>query len=703
MTFSELFGSAQFISASEACVAPVFQSTVTLEAKPTQAVITVCGLGFFDMAINGRPITADCFVPLNSHYHHYDDCYCYKNFGERLAFRIYACLYDVSPLLKAGENMLTCTVAPGWYFRYGNPKLCWKLEADGREYFSDETALWRSSGMTAYSITKGEDYDFNLSHGAWQPVKAVPAPESNYCLSDCPTDKVIRTIAPKRIAETETTVLFDCGENITGTPVFTGGTAGQTYTVLFAEKLNEAGWIDDGCTYGQHLTFVPDGEARDYRLRFTWATFRYFAVSKGVDLKTVEVIHADLPLTAHFESDNAVLNGLFDIYVRTQLDNMHAGIPSDCPHLERRGYTGDGQLTCETVMLLFDAKAFYRKWMADISDCQDRVSGHVQYTAPYVQSGGGPGGWGCAIAEVPYVYYKMYGDLEPAKQYFDQMLHYFDYLEAHSESGFVTSDQPDQWCLGDWCTPNTGKHGGRPDMANEYVNNYFYIKTIGRVVELARLCGREEVIPELESRKQERVGAIMEKYFDAATGDFDQNKNSANAFALDLGLGDERTLKHLADKLDRTGCFDSGIFGTVLVVKLLFENGFENLATRLLTGEEHPSFGYMLKTGATTIWEDWLNPRSMCHPMFGAPVRYLFYYLLGIRQAEGCAGMKRFIINPKNSGVVKRLGGSIRTPGGDLAVQIDWAKKSLTVRVPQGMEAFYGGERLKPGINELKL
>ena len=703
MTFSDLFGSARFVAASETCVAPVFQSTVTLDEAPTRAVITVCGLGFFDMAINGQPVTADRFVPLNSHYHHYDDCYCYKNFGEELAFRIYACRYDVSALLKAGENVLTCTVAPGWYFRYGEPKLCWKLEADGRDFFSDESALWRGSGMTAYSITKGEAYDFNLSHGAWQPVRPVDAPESHYDLSDCPTDRVIRTIAPKKIAETETTALYDCGENITGTPVFVGGEPGQTYTALFAEKLNEAGLIDESCTYGQYLRFVPDGEPREFRLRFTWATFRYFEVTKGVELKTVEVIHTDLPLTATFESDNAVLNGLFDIYVRTQLDNMHAGIPSDCPHLERRGYTGDGQLTCETVMLLFDAKKFYQKWMKDISDCQDRVSGHVQYTAPYVQSGGGPGGWGCAIAEVPYVYYKMTGDLTPAKQYFDQMLHYFDYLEAHSENGFVTSDQPDQWCLGDWCAPDSRQHGGRPAMAAEYVNNYFYIKTIDRVIELAWLIGREEVIPALEAKKRERIAAIMDKYFDAATGSFNEDKNSANAFALDLGLGDERTLKNLADKLDRRGSFDSGIFGTDLAVKILFEKGYENLAARLLTGEEHPSFGYMLKTGATTIWEDWLNPRSMCHPMFGAPVRYLFYDLLGVRQADGAAGMKKIVLDPKNSGVVKRLGGSIRTAGGDLAVQIDWTKKEMTVRVPQDTEVFYGGERLNPGVNELRL
>ena len=80
---------------------------------------------------------------------------------------------------------------------------------------------------------------------------------------------------------------------------------------------------------------------------------------------------------------------------------MHIGHPSDCPHIERRGYTGDGQLTCHAVLSIFDAEAFYKKWLQDIADGQDTLSGHIQYTAPYIRSGGGPGGWGSAIVEVP--------------------------------------------------------------------------------------------------------------------------------------------------------------------------------------------------------------------------------------------------------------------------------------------------------------
>ena len=92
--------------------------------------------------------------------------------------------------------------------------------------------------------------------------------------------------------------------------------------------------------------------------------------------------------------------------------------------------------------------------MRDIGDCQDIVSGHVQYTAPYVRSGGGPGGWGGAIVEVPYQLCRHYGNEQILRTYYPQMRRYIDYLESHSEFGLVTSDKAGEWCLGDWCGPN---------------------------------------------------------------------------------------------------------------------------------------------------------------------------------------------------------------------------------------------------------
>jgi alpha-L-rhamnosidase len=162
---------------------------------------------------------------------------------------------------------------------------------------------------------------------------------------------------------------------------------------------------------------------------FTWFGFRYFEVVGSAEVLGTRMVHSNVAVTAEFECDNEDLNWMFKAFVNTQLSNMHAGIPSDCPHIERRGYTGDGQLICHAAMDILDARAFYHKWIADIGDCQDTVTGHVQYTAPYTRCGGGPGGWGCAIVEVPWQYYLHYGDIEPAARLYPQMLRYFDFLE----------------------------------------------------------------------------------------------------------------------------------------------------------------------------------------------------------------------------------------------------------------------------------
>ncbi|MFR3483685.1 MAG: hypothetical protein ACLTXL_09490 [Clostridia bacterium] len=239
---------------------------------------------------------------------------------------------------------------------------------------------------------------------------------------------------------------------------------------------------------------------------------------------------------------------------------------------------GDGQLTCEAAMLLLDGQAFYRKWIRDISDCQDRHSGHVQYT-PYFHAGGGPGGWGCAIVEVPYVYYRQYGDTQVLEELYPQMLRYFDYLDAHSEEDLVVSDQPGLWCLGDWCTPEPIQ------IPEPLVNTYYYVKSLHRVMEIATILDRPDDIVDLALRAQQKSIALVKQYYDPETGDFAGNVQGANAFMVDLGLGDERTLHNMVSRYESSGMYDTGIFGTDVVTRVLFERGYGQLAYDLLTSE----------------------------------------------------------------------------------------------------------------------
>ena len=169
------------------------------------------------------------------------------------------------------------------------------------------------------------------------------------------------------------------------------------------------------------------------------------------------------------------------------------------------------------------------------------------------------------------------------------------------------------------------------------MNTYFYLRSLRQVMEIAPLAGAQADLPALQKTEQAVTAAFMARFFDEATGSFCGGVCGADAFALDLGLGDERTLQNLVTRYRELGTFDTGIFGTPLVVKVLFERGFGNDAYRLLVNDGAVSFRTMMNAGATTLWEEWFNENSSSHPMFGAVVEFLFKYLLGIRQPAGGA------------------------------------------------------------------
>ena len=399
-------------------------------------------------------------------------------------------------------------------------------------------------------------------------------------------------------------------------------------------------------------------------------------------------VHTDVRVNSAFTSNNETLNWMYEAYINTQTSNMHAGIPSDCPHIERRGYTGDGQLACHAAMTTLSAKEFYDKWIYDIGDCQDIYTGHVQYTAPYTRCGGGPGGWGCAIVEVPYMYYKHYGDISHAERLYPQMLRYFDYLEAHSKNDLVESDKKGEWCLGDWCAPI------QVVLPAAFVNNYFYIKSMQRVIEIGRLIGRETEIPMLEERIAARRAAVKAAYFNTWDGNFIGCFQGANAFAIDMGLGDQRTYDNLVKYYRELGRYDTGIFGTDIVTRVLFEHGDAQLAADLMMSTDPISYDGMRRAGSTTLWEYWphsLHDRSHSHPMFGAVTAYLFDYILGIREEADQAGYDNILIAPAWIDGLDTVSGKRTVPAGEITVHYE--KKAgyidFAVTVPENLNAIF--------------
>ena len=716
MKFCEMFGDAKFVTPSDKnCISPYILGKFMANGAES-ALITVTGLGMFELYINGKKVSDDIHVPAHSMYEKRENAHTNYPTYDVFSYRVYVLQYDLLPYLIDGVNSVCLHVGPGWYCVPGNHaegsdafsdivKACFKIEYEDKNgthiYNSDENLKWKQSFVLKSDFFFGEVQDYtlyeeNISSSDYDiselcNVSVCDAPEAEYYIQTCPKDKIHRSIKPTLVKDFGNIKVYDNGENISGVVKMRCTKKGERVVMYHTEEINEDCTLnpDSFCGANRPQKFEAISDGKTYMMpHFHWHGFRYFSVEGEAAPVETLVMHADVDVTCDFECDNEVLNWLFKTYVKTQLANMHMGIPSDCPHREKLGYTGDGQLCCDAVMTMFDAKEFYRKWIGDIADSQDTVTGHVSHTAPFNGGGGGPGGWGCAMVEVPYQFYKHYGDVEILEQYFPNMLHYIDYMDSRCFSGFITSEEGG-WCLGDWgfCDP---VH--KTNIPESYVNTYFYIKSLDEVAEVARILGKNILADKCEEKARTSRNALKAAFMSPHTGDFAANLAGSNAFAIDLGIADERTIESNRHKYSERPCIDMGIFALDVMIKVLFEMGDGDLAFEILSSREpRLSFGYMMEMGATTLWEYMSAAQSHNHPMFGPCTKYLFTDILGIKQKEGSVGYEKIEIRPCDIKNMSKCSGYITTPKGKVSVSYvtQNGKKVYTVSVPDGVEAEF--------------
>ena len=705
MTHQQVFGNAVFLGKKDARDKDfsVLYSSFTLGESFGRITCRALGLGFFRLFVNGVCVNPDGFLPLSSNFEFRDE----KPKGEiQSGKRTYVPELDITELVRSGKNELAIHYGGGWYtFPYnyfGEPKVIFALLDDGK--FIHGSSLDDSIGesyVSDYYFTNLEAHDYSAYNASKResPVLAKPL-DTEYMFTSCPTDAKMRELTPKKIFDNGDVTVWDAGENVSGYPeIKVSAPAGDTVTVRMSEEALATGEINPKYHHKQRFTVVSDGNERVCRPEFTWFGFRYFELSKGAVPTSVAVVHANVERVSTFSSDNETLGWIHDTFVNTMLGNLHTGHPSDCPHLERLGYTGDGQLTANAAMYTVGVRELYRKWLEDIADSQDTLSGHVPYTAPYCWAGGGPGGWGSAIVEVPWQFYRHFGEREILEKYYPAMKRYIDYLDEHSHGDIVTSEQPGQWCLGDWCTPYDGPDGFLEQrqqhivMPPAFVNTYFKIKSLRSLARIAKILGKQDESEGFSARADKTLDTLRAVYFDIYNRTYFNNIHGACAFAMDAGHEDERMTAALVEYYTRLGYLDTGIFGTDIVPRVLFEKGYGKLATDLLAGDGELGFERWRRLGATTFWEYWHNgaDRSHFHPMFGAPVAYLFEYILGVRQTEDSAGFSSVVISPVMTERIGRLFGSFRTPRGEIAVAYERreGEADFTVTVPEGCRAVF--------------
>ncbi len=379
----------------------LLRKEVRLEKKIKSARAFVTGLGIYEFYINGQRVGENMLAPAKTPYHRH----------------ILYDTYDVTSLLKKGENAIGFHLGNGWYNPYkkwwaqyrmqwfGHKKALGKIQIEYTDGSSetvktDETWKFSDGPVTFNCIYDGEIYDARLEqkgwneHGfndaSWKPVTVFEKPLARLESHTMPPVKVVQTTKPVQIKTAENLQVFDMQQNFAGwVRIKVKGDKGTKIRIRFGEDIFPDSTLDVTSNENAKATaeYILKGEGVEtYEPHFTYFGFKYAEVSgdNHFELQDVEgfVVHTDNQQAGDFESGNELVNKIHRATVWSQRSNM-LGYPMDCPQRdERLGWFGDAQVTAEEAMFNFDMARFYENWFEGIRDNQDTKTGDLPIISP---------------------------------------------------------------------------------------------------------------------------------------------------------------------------------------------------------------------------------------------------------------------------------------------------------------------------------
>jgi alpha-L-rhamnosidase len=654
--------------------APYLRKEFELTREVVKAMAYVTGLGYFEFYVNGRKVGNDVLVPNQTNYGKRpelpnENIPLEDNFRD---YRVMYLAYDITDQLKKGRNVVGSIVGNGfynaakyWAGSYGTPRFFGQIRltyADGSMEWVVTDTSWKASKSPILMdmVYYGEHYDARqeqpgwnapgFDDSTWEKAALKKAPEGRLVAHTPYPDRVTSRIDPVSIKKNwDGRYLIDFGVEISGWLRINHveGPAGHKIEIKYISN-----------QFSGENTYVLRGEGPEsYSARFNWFVFSGVEIINWpgeltMDDITAEAVNTWVEESAVFETSNPLFNHINQIWKRSQLDNMHGGLASDCPHRERSGYTGDGQVACVTVMHNFDAKSFYYKWIQDILGAQNPETGYVPNGAPWQPGCGGGVAWGAAMNIIPWEFYLHYGALDILADNYEGMKGYVRYMKTWvDEDGIMFSQavgkngKPLIWLnLGEWSTPYRDQ-----TVPQEMVHTFYFWRCADITAKTARILGKKKEASQYEELAERTRQAFHKRFYDETLGTY--GKNGGNIFALRMGVPPDQynrvvsALKkdiHAAD-----GHLDTGIFGTQFFFEVLSDNGMHRLAYEAMNKRTAPSYGYWIEQGATTTREGWINFGSHNHPMFGGGLVWFYRELAGMNADPENPGYKHIIFRPQ--------------------------------------------------------
>ena len=610
-----------------------------------KAELRICGLGFYELTINNKKVGDAEFAPLWSDY---DKSIFYN-------------LYDVTSYLQLGDNEIRVLLGNGFYneqggryhklrISFGPPTLkffLYVIYEDGmrERLLSDESWEWTPSPIVFNSIYGGEDYDARIEPTDWKPVVIQEAPKGLLRKQIAKPVKIMEQFPVKKTLRKDSLMVLDMGQNLAGYPEITvSGKPGQYLKITPAETLTPEGLCNQKQTGRPHYyTYILKGEGKEtWHPRFSYYSYRYLQIEGDIkvlkDIKSCFIYNSALRI-GEFECSNPLINDTHKLIDRAIRSNWQA-VWTDCPAREKLGWLEQDWLNGEALVYNYDAQSMIEQTMQNIVDAQHEDGSMPEIAPEYTQFTGSwarpfqeSPEWGGAIIALPMLYWQHYGDLSLAREYYEPMKRYINYL-ASQDSAYIL-----KMGLGDWYDYGPGRAGFSQNTPMPLVATAHYYQWMCYMYVLAKQLGKRDEAYAFNQRAENIRQAFNREFYDAKRKTYGTGSQCSLALPLYLKLVPEKdyqaVLANLVKDIHAHGDrLTTGDVGNRYLFYTLAKNGYRELLYKMLNHYDVPGYGYQIKKGQTTLTEQW-NPdhgASMNHFMMAHIENLLIPDLLGIQR-----------------------------------------------------------------------
>lgn len=729
--------------------APLFRKVFSFESMPEKAELTICGLGFYELFVNGNRITKGALAP-------------YINNPDDI---LYYDVYDIKKYLAEGENVIGIMLGNGFFNPFGGyiwdfDKAPWRgglrvafsleteINGETSVFEADETVKTSPSPIWLDDLRIGAFYDARKEQKGWSESGFDDSDWENAIFTNAPLGEkrlckaepvvVYKELTPLSITHfdelyyntyaqityedpvessfVKNVYMYDFGENNAGVcELKISGEKGQCVTLYFGEELIEGKFsvrstlcMHSGremhLEYPQMDKYILKGEGEEkYTPPFTYHGFRYVLV-EGIteeqakkDLLTYKVMSSNMEKRADFSCSNEIINKLYEMTLRSDRANI-LYVPTDCPHREKNGWTADISLSSEHILMNMKAENTFSEWMRNVCKAQ-RESGELPGIIPTAgwgfEWGNGPA-WDSVCVYMPFYTYKYTGNTEIIKESLKTISKYIDYISGkRNEKGLVEIG------LEDWAQPLGNNIADKTLAPLIFTDSAMILDIASKTVFLAEVTndtalGEKAAILAKEMRK-----AIRENLIDFDTFTAFGNCQTSQAIAIEFGIFEDHELKKAFQKLleiikrdnNRILC---GVLGARFIFHILSREGYGDLAFDMITASEYPSYANWVENGYTALAETFLakgqisraGQSSQNHHFWGDIASFFIREFAGLKVNPNNKDLSEFEISPNFTQRLDNARCEYNSICGKLA--LSWERKengiALNTEIPKGIK-----------------